>query len=228
MEYFDVVRPVYLYAIMKMMYASATFGLPFEIIEPLSIPSLIEWYHNRKNPNPLYSLDINHTASIETLNSILSKVLSSDYSIYKLAPLLNIKLMMNACLLQKLSFPVYVYSPTYDPFIYQDSKSIFPGMRVRYLHGDISTALSQCDQNFTYIFSNIETLVNVAALLKGTCSHLLLTRDYRYNYTDNFKTFKVNLLELQKSHQFLRIGTTFASNKAKLILDIIKSIEGGD
>lgn len=227
-EYYDVVKPIYLYAVMKMMYTSTTFGLPFEIIEPMSIPSLVEWYHNRKRFNPLYSLDINHQASDTTLDTILSKVLSSDPSIYKLAPLLNIKLMMNACLLQKLSFPIYIYSSTYNEFIHQDSKTIFPGMPVRYLYGDIAEALSQCDQNFTYIFSNIETLVNVASLLKGTCSHLLLTRDYRYNYTDSFKTFKTNLLELQKTHQFLRIGTTLASDKPKLILNIIKSIEGGE
>ena len=66
----------------------------------------------------------------------------------------------------------------------------------------------KCDENFTYIFSNLEMLKNGADILKGTYSHVLLANDYRYNYIDNHKTLKYDMKELMFSHPFIRTGTT--------------------
>lgn len=226
-EYYDIVRPVYLYAALKMLYTNTTYGLPLEMIKHLSSSSLVEWYCNRRYQNPLYSLDPLHKATHSQLDSLLSSVLQRDSSIYKLAPPLNIYLMMQACVSHKISFPVYVYTSNYDEHAHADSKSIFPGMPTHYLHGPLDKTLSQCDQNFTYIFSNIHTLVQAAYLLKGTCSHVLLAREYRYNYKDFFKTYHYDLFDIQSTHQFLRIGTTFALDRKRLANAINITLQGG-
>ena len=46
--------------------------------------------------------------------------------------------------------------------------------------------------------------------MSGTYSHILVARDYRYNFKDNFKTMKYDLNDIMKKHQLLRLGTTTA------------------
>ena len=218
-QYHDVIKPVYLYAIIQMILTKQSYGLPINIVNKLSIISLIEWYVNRRFKNPLKCLDYADNISINQLDKLMIDIISKDSSIYRLAPVLNIEKMFQVYRSQHMSFPVYVYSEVEEPYIKDDCKNIFRGIDFHYFFGDLKECIEKCDQNFTYIFSDIELVKSAAEILYGTCSHILLTRDYRYNYIDNHKTFRYDLKDIATNHPFIRIGTTLATNR----IDLIKS-----
>lgn len=209
-QYHDIIKPVYFYAIMNMIISGESFGVPVDIISNFSLPSMIEWYKNRRYVNPIQQLDVFHKTDQEVLDNLLSKILDHDASLYKLAPELSTTQIFSVYSAQHFSFPVYIYSEEYESGIEKDVAENLKGIESEYLYGDLEEALTQCDQNFTYIFSNIETLYSAVQILDGTYSHILLARDYRYNYTDNFITMKYNLKELMKQHPPLRLGTITA------------------
>lgn len=208
-EYHDVIKPVYLYSVIKMVLSDESYGLPTYLIKDMSILSILEWYKNRRYRNPLQQLDWAHEISQDELDDLLGHVLS-DNSLYDLAPLLNIGRILDVYRAQHMCFPWIIYSKTYEDGIKTSIGRIFQGTDYKYLHGDLKSAIMRCDQNFTYIFSDIETAKNAADILIGTCSHILVARDYRYNYSDDFKNMKYDLGEIAKSHPFLRIETTTA------------------
>lgn len=117
-----------------------------------------------------------------------------------------------------------------EPYIKEDCKAVFPGIDVRYLYGDLEECIKKCDQNFTYIFSDIELVKSASEILIGTCSHILLADEYRYNYTDNCRSFRYDLAEMARTHPFLRIGKTKAMNQMELAFRIsnIDESQGGD
>ena len=215
-QYHDVVKPVYLYAILKMIISKTSLGLPLEMIQYMSVRSIVEWYVKRRYKNPLRCLDYRKILDSQELDDLLSKILETDDSLYSLSPGLNIRLMMQVYRRQHMSFPIYIYSEKEEPYILQDCRSLFAGIPIKYLYGDLKSAIGKCDQNFTYIFSDIELVKEICKILLGSCSHILLAREYRYNYKDNCNTFKYDLLDLARSHPFVRIGTTLAINEDQL------------
>lgn len=216
LQYHDVIKPVQLYAITKMIIMGESFGLPIDIIKQMSIFSIIEWYINRRFINPFMCLDYMHQVDSQTLDNMMLDYLTSDNSLYTLSPLLNISKMLEVYHKQHMSFPIYVYSEYEEPFIKEDCKNSFPGIPIHYVHGDLKSAIGKCDQNFTYIFSDIELVKKASEILVGTCSHVLLTREYRYNYLDNHKTFKYDLNDMVSQYPFVRIGTTMATDIVQL------------
>lgn len=218
-QYHDIVKPVYLFAIFKMLITKQYYGLPFDIIKRLSAFSLLEWYVRRRYSNPLQCLDYMHILNPEELNELMLRVLRSDDTIYKLSPGLNIRYMINAYKQhhRSLTFPIYIYSENEESYIISDCKELFPDINIKYVYGDLKEAISKCDNNFTYILSDIEIVKKVSNILIGTYSHILISKDYRYNYKDNYDNFKYDLLELAKSHPFIRIGITTSMNMNQMI-----------
>lgn len=216
-QYHDIVKPVYLYAIIQMLLTDQSYGLPINIIKNISILSLLEWYLNRRYVNPLKCLDYANNISMKDMDDLLLHILSEDRSISKLAPVLNIGKMLYVYRVHHMTFPIYVYSAVEEPYIREDCKNVFQGIDCKYISGDLKSAIEKCDQNFTYIFSDIELAKNAAEILYGTCSHILIARDYRYNYTDYRRTFKYDLPELQRSHPFIRVGTTLATDPKDIL-----------
>lgn len=224
LQYHDIVKPTYLYMVLKMIAFNQVYGLPMDIIKQLSAPSLIEWYLKRRFMNPLQCIDYQQKASKEQLGSIVNKILSNDNSIYRLSPILNIGGMIDVYRRQHMSFPIFVYTPTEENYIKEDLKNSFPGVSMKYIFGDLSKAISKCDHNFTYIFSDIELLKEAAEILMGTYSHLLLSRDYRYNYKDHYQTTKYDLYEMGLTHPFLRIGLTQSVQPNRLLSEVTQMI----
>ena len=230
LQYHDIIKPAYLYAIIKMIITEETYGLPVNIIKKFSILSIIEWYIKRRYKNPLQCLDFNHKGEDEYLDELLRIILNNDKSIYKYSPALNINRMLNVYRRQHMSFPIYVYSENEEYHIREDCSRLFQGIQFKYLHGDLKQAIQSCDQNFTYIFSDIELVKEATQILIGTCSHILLAAEYRYNYTDNCKTLKYDLTELASKHPFVRIGLTTAIDSislAKSFTNLIKIQQEG-
>lgn len=225
LEYHDIVKPVYLYAIIKLILTQETFGFPIQMISSMSTPSIIEWYTKRRFKNIFQCLDYQHQLSQEELDTFLYNYLMSDNTIYKIAPGLNIQRLFSVYVKQHMTFPVYIYSEKEELFIKEDCKHVFPGIHFQYVYGNLKTCVQKCDQNFTYIFSDIELVKEVSEILKGTCSHVLLASDYRYNYKDNCKTFKYSLIELARMHPFIRIGTTQAMNNYHVAISMMKLFE---
>lgn len=223
-QYHDVIKPAYFYALMRMIISGHTYGVPTDIVSDLSLGSMIEWYKSRRYINPLKQLDIEHKTDDKVLNDILSDVLSKDESIYSLSPLLNIGRMFSVYTSQHLSFPIYVYSEQYERGIENDCKSIFNGIKYEYVHGDLKECiLNNCDQNFTYIFSDIELTKSSADILTGSYSHILQSTDYRYNYKDSYKNMKYDLEGMMFKHPFIRIGTT-SSFDMEIVGDAFQNI----
>lgn len=221
-QYHDIIKPAYLYAIVKMILTKEYFGLPVNMISKLSILSLIEWYMKRRYKNPLRCLDYAHILDPKELDDLMQSILKTDDSIYKLSPSLNIQQMFSVYRRQHMSFPVYIYSETDEPYIREDCKGIFQGINFKYISGDLESAIKKCDQNFTYIFSDIELTKLASEILIGTCSHVLLAGDYRYNYMDNCQTPKYNLNEIASNNPHVRIGLTTAVNMNQLAIDFSK------
>jgi len=172
-------------------------------------------------------LDYRKILDSNELDNLLSNYLDQDESIYRLSPGLNIRMMLSVYKKEHMTFPVYIYSEREEPFIAKDCKEIFSGIPIKYVFGDLSKAVAKCDQNFTYILSDIECLKSLCEILLGTYSHILLTREYRYNYKDNCKTFKYDLGGLAKTHPFLRIGTTAAIDSNRLALSFANILQQG-
>lgn len=226
-QYHDIIKPVYLYAIVKMLIFKTSFGLPLDIIERMSVFSLMEWYVKRRYKNPLQCLDYKHILETAEVDKLLLNLLRDDSSLYRLSPSLNIQQMLNVYRQQHMTFPIYVYSEEEEPYIFEDCKQVFPGIPIKYLHGNLTAAISKCNNNFTYILSDIELAKRMSELLTGTCSHILIPREYRYNYKDNCNTFKYNLLDMAKSHPFIRIGMTNAMNMNQMVASFNDIIPGG-
>lgn len=219
-QYHDIIKPVYLYAIVKMMLTNDTHGLPFNIINQSSILSLVEWYIRRREINPLCALDFNHIGDHSMLDDILYNELISDPSIYRIASPLLIQQLFIPYQAHHMTFPVFVYSEREEPAIAEDAQRTIHGPVIKYLYGDLRSAIQKCDQNFTYIFSDLELLKKAAEILHGTYSHLLLASDYRYNYIGGYKRMKYNLQEIAKSHPFIRIGLTTACDWNQLAIGL--------
>ncbi len=227
LQYHDIIKPIYFYAIIKILLTEIQIDLPFQIIKSMSITSLIEWYVGRRFKNPLRCIDFKHIIDPDYLDHVLKEVLNTDPSIYRLCPGLNIQKLLDVYIRQRMTFPFYVYSEEFDPFIEDDCKRVFNGISFQYLYGDLKDAIKSCDQNFTYIFSDIELVKRSAEFLKGTCSHILLAREYRYNYIDNCKTFKYDLNDLVHRYPFIRIGTTMVVDFKKLALSMNENLLEG-
>lgn len=221
-QYHDIIKPVYLYSIVKMILTGEHYGLPVEILEKMSILSMIEWYVKRRYKNPLKCLDYANILNIEEVDNLLQVILESDNSIYKLSPPLNVQQMFHVYRQHHMSFPVYIYSEKEETYIKEDCKEIFTGINIRYVYGDLKECIKKCDQNFTYIFSDIELVKIAAEILIGTCSHILLANDYRYNYVDNCHTLKYDLRDIATKYPFVRLGTTTAMNMNQLAIDFAK------
>jgi hypothetical protein len=225
-EYHDVVKPVYLYSIIKMILTKTSYGLTLEIISSMSIFSLIEWYIKRRYINPLTSLDYKHILSHEDLDNLLYKILEEDSSLYSLAPSLNIKKLLSSYKSQFMNFPIYVYSKKYESHIKNDIKECFSGLPTKYIYGDLSKAISKCDRNFTYILSNIELLKELINLLSDTWAHLLISKEYLYNYKDNYKTFKYDLKKLHEINEYNRISLTTSIDLSNLFISCAETVNG--
>jgi len=219
LQFHDIVKPTYLTAIIKLLLEDKPIGLPVDILRHFSILSLIEWYLKRRHWNPLVSLDYYGRYSQLDLDRMLHDTLLSDTSLYRLSPVLNVGRLLSIYSRQHMTFPVYVYTEEEEPGVESDIIDLFPGVPTTYLHGDLTSALSRCDQNFTYIVADIRLLRELVELLSGTCSHLLVASDYRYNFQPNDQ-LRYNLLSLMREYPYLRLETTSAVDPNDLALSL--------
>ena len=224
-QYHDIIKPVQLYAIIRMMLTGESFGLPIQIIRDMRNIALIEWYIKRPEVNPLKQLDFSHKIDPAVLDDLMRNILLSDKSIYLSAPVMNVGRMFSVYHRQHMNFPVFVYSEQEEPFIKEDCKNVLQGIPVTYLFGSLKDAISKCSQNFTYIFSDIELAAHAIEILHGTMSHVLVANDYRYNhkFVGTERKMKHNLLELAKAHPVIRTGTMMAVDQTQLAFSV-KSI----
>ena len=225
-QYHDIIKPVYLYAIIKMIMSNDAFGLPIHILKNMSMLSLLEWYINRRNINPLTQLDYNHQVDPIHLDKLLRQYINSDKSLYELSPQLPTMKIFDVYRSQHMTFPIYVYSEENEPHIESDLSHTLYGTKYKYVYGDLKQAIQKTDENFTYIFSDIELVNKATEILKGTCSNVLLPRDYQYNYRIPFKEFKYDLSEMSRSRPFNRIETIVAMD-LRYMTNSFSNITGG-
>jgi hypothetical protein len=221
-QYHDIVKPVYLWATLKMILNEDKYNLPINILSKNKSLSMVEWYVKRRYQNPLICIDYLNKYKHEDLDKMILEILNTDKSLYDLAPSLNICKLLSVYKKQHMTFPVFIYSREYEPHIEDDIVNIFRGIPVKYVYGDLTAAIKHCDHNFTYIISDIELFKELSDVLVGTYSHLLLAHDYRYNYIDNNKTFKHDLYEISKDNLTLRVESFSAADLHNLAVETEK------
>ena len=209
-QYHDIIKPVYFYSIIKMIMNNDAYGLPIQILKNYSMMSLLEWYIKRRYQNPLRQLDYNHSIDPSKLDELLQITLNEDPSLYTISPELPTMRMFDVYRSQHMDFPVFIYTKEEEPNITDDLDSLFQSIKYKYVYGDLKESLKQTNENFTYIFSDIELAKQASEILIGTCSNILIPRDYRYNFKDNCKTFKYDLHQLSYEHPFVRLETILA------------------
>ena len=215
-QYADVIKPIGLYAIEKMLLTDQSYGLPLSILKEFTNHSLVEWYVRRGHINPLYSLDYEHYFDHADLDELYHRILASDPSIYTIAAPLNVTKLFGVYRAQHMNFPVFIYHPTKEPGIKADCDQLLRGIHYQLVSGDLESALPRGVQNFTYIFSDIEEVQKAVEHLHGTMSHVILANDYRYNEKGCTKQFRYDLLALAKKHPFVRIGSMPMVNRREL------------
>lgn len=220
-QYNDIIKPLGLYVIVKMMLMDESYGLPLEILKEMTNVSLVEWYVNRRYKNPLRCLDFLHKLDPNEIDQLYQNILTNDPSIFKLATPLNVVKMLSVYRMQHMNFPVYIYHPFESQAIKDDCSQLFNGVNIAYAFGDLDHILKRDKQNFTYIFSDIELVKQAAEMLIGTCSHVMLAQDYRYNH-GKLNKFRYDLIDLAKKHPFVRMGLTGAVNKRDLAFSLGK------
>ena len=217
-QYHDVLKPVYLTAIIKMlMNNDLQFGLPFDIIKSFSLLSLIEWYKGRSFINPIKLLDPKRKGTDEQLQQILSIVLK-DHSVYKLTPFLDTIRLIIASEQNKLDVPLYIYSEQFEEGIDRDLYHL--QMNCKYIHEPIKTLMEQTPPNATYIFSNIDLLKESLELIDPKKSaNFILVSDYKYNFSSN--QYKYNFSDiLSKSFKpFIIINNISIFNNLRVMND---------
>ena len=218
-QYHDIIKPVYLLAIIKLILNGNAYGLPIQILDGMSILSLIEWYMKRRDHNPLVSLDFNHIIEKEELDNLL-KVVLKDEGLYKLSPTLNVYKQLNAMQEQSINIPVYIYNDYEDENIIQDCKSLFPRLNLGFKFGNIVDVVKSCEQNFTYILSQIEKVVDIIKCNEDKFSHILIPQEYRYNYIDNYRELKYEVKSLLKDNHYIRLGFNNAVDYDELAMSL--------
>jgi hypothetical protein len=218
LQYHDVVKPTFLTAVFKILLSNLDVGLPVQMIRPLSILSLTEWYLRRRYWNPLKCLDYQHLYSDAELDKILMDILASDDSVYSLGPILNIRKLLAAYSKQQMRFPIFIYTEDYEEHVKTDCKSLFPGIKTTYLHGKFEDVLQKCDNNFTYMIANHDLYQRAVVALHGTYSHLLLAGDYRYNFRPRDRRPKCDLPALMAAHPFVRLETNNVCDPTELAI----------
>lgn len=217
-QYHDVLKPVYLTAIIKMMInKDLQFGLPFEIIKSFSLLSLIEWYKGRSFINPLKLLDPNHKATDEQLQQMLNIVLK-DHSVYKLSPLLDTIRLIIASEQNKLNVPLYIYSEQFEEGI--DKDLYYMQMNCKYIHEPIKTLIDKSPPNATYIFSNIDLLKESLELINPKKSaNFILASDYKYNFLNNQYKYNFSDILSKLFKPFIKINNINIFNNLRVLND---------
>lgn len=215
-QYEDTIKPIQLFALIKMIRNDISFGLPIKTLAEFTQRSLIEWYINRPHPNILKSLDYQNKLDEELADQLVYEILSKDASLYHLSPELNIVSMLDVYVSQHMQIPVKIYHKIPDDHIIQDMRHRFKKMNIEFVSGSLKELVDQTHiNNFTYIFSNIEYVKEICDYLLGSYSHVLLASDYGYNKKGT--KFRYDLLELQRTHPFLRIGILSCINMNNIL-----------
>ena len=223
-EYNDVIKPIYLTAIIKMMMnKDLQFGLPFHTIKSFSLASLVEWYKNRHFINPIKVLDYKHHATEEQLEKIMNIVLS-DQSIYKLTPMLDTIRLIVVSEQNQLNVPVFIYSEKNNPFIQEDLKQ--NSINANYIYGPIKQIVEIIPSNATYIFSNIELVKeSIEQINSKKSANFILVSDYAYNFSSNHYKYDLAALLSKLFKPFIVVNNISIFNNLRVINDYLQLLK---
>ena len=212
-QFEDVVTPIYLFAMIKLILTEQSFGIPIHIIKDMSILSIAEWYIKRNNQNPILDLDYDHQLSKDHADELLYKILQ-DKSIYDYSPPMNIKLFFEVYQYKKMNFPIYIYSQFKDPNIEYYCTKNFASIQLHFIDTtDIIQAIDLLSKdNYTFILSNIHLFKQAVEHLHGKYAHVLIAEDYKYNYKDNCHVMLYDIVKLMIDNPFVATSATSVIN----------------
>lgn len=223
-EYNDVIKPVYLTAIIKMiMDEKLQFGLPFHTIKSFSLASLVEWYKNRHYINPIKVLDYKRLATNEQLQKMLQIVLK-DQSIYRLTPMLDSIRLIAVSEQNQLNVPIYVYSEQNNPHIQEDLKQNY--INANYIFGPIKQIVEVIPSNATFIFSNIDLVKEAIEQIDPKKSaNFIVVSDYGYNFSNNHYKHDFGALLSKLFKPFIVVNNISIFNNLRVITDYLQLLK---
>lgn len=190
-EYTDVVRSPYYMFLHMMTLNPENFREHYEIerLEGYDIPSLTEWYINRRYQNPLLDLlkkEIREKIPEEEMDKFISNEIIEVPDLIHLSPELNFVDTITKVTKQEKGIvkKVVVWYPFENAVIQEDIRDLFDGT-VHFLSGPLEEVIDEIPNDSTYVFSdimNIDVLLNKNRL---SLSSVIIPKEYKYNYTED-------------------------------------------
>lgn len=204
-EYQDIIKMpmfVILIAIKDNKNMNKIFNL--DIFKQYDLPSLFEWYINRKHIN--FFCDIPLRVSSDDIDDnfydkILNDYLNLTEEFYITNSELNFSNILKIIMEQKdLIKKVIVYNEGHNQFIKNDILNLY-GNSVLYLEGNFREVISSIPSDSTFVFSDINKINIMAELDLLNYTSILVPMGYRYNQIDS-KNYKVDFEDLSKKFIF--------------------------
>lgn len=179
-------------------------------LEGLDYDGVYEWYRNRDNINPLFSIPLNEgilerffDSSEEKYKMWANEFINQEMEISDIInneAKLQFATVLTNLLRANMAKDIVIYSPHYSKAIEKDIENLY-GNKVRYLNGDIKEVLSKIPKDSTYVMSDIHFINTLIELDRLNFSSILLATRYGYNYGKDGNLL-IDIDELSKKYVF--------------------------
>ena len=178
----------------------------FSMFQDMNDEELTYWFLSRKHQNFLMDLPIaneNVKMTKEQFDHCLNILMQTDEYLYKYAPKLNlfdiIKMLYRTT---GLIHKIIIFTDEYEPFAEKDIKDCFEDM-VEYRFGSMEEVLKNVPNDSTFIFSNIDHILEMQRMRKLKYSSIIIPAGYDYNLNpENPEEFKFDIYDLSEKELF--------------------------
>ena len=202
-EYYDVIKcPWFILANCIKDEESISDIFDLAPIRGLSIPSLFEWYINRKNRNFYKDLLIpNDELPEDFCDNILENQMKQSKEFFSSSLELNFANVVRLiCRDKTLLHNLIIYTEKENDLIREDIKEMYDG-NVRYVSGEFEEIIKTIPRDSTFVFSDIMKVQKLYDLNRLDYSSIIMCSGYRYNNKDK-NTLKVDLDDLRTKAVF--------------------------
>lgn len=182
---------------------SLTDIFDFSPVRYLSNDGLHEWYKNRRNFNPFIDLLRPNRKLSDSVLSICDTMIDMDNRFIKVSDSLNFYSALYSLLhsASDLVEEIIFYTPNHSKNVAIYLKEIMDKRKVTYYYGDLLSCLPKSSKSVTYVFSDIEHVLELQEANKLHMSSVLIPAEYRYNKKSYFE-YKVDLAKMKETNIF--------------------------
>lgn len=176
--------------------------LDLELIRYLELPSLLEYYINRKDKNPLADLWKGDSVPYEELDEQVREFYRSNEIFFDVQLTTTVHPLLKNLLANALTNDIRIYCEEPYPGLENDIKEKFDG-KATLVTGKLEDVLQTIPGDTTYFFADIMNVLTLEEVGKLDYSAIMIPSDYGYNYDDSEeKKFLVDMNQLAEKHIF--------------------------